>query len=136
MTSSASRVECVRGMDHSFGHNEQSRPEHFLPRDELLWMVTDIAAKGGNLLLNVGPRGVDAQIPGAQVTAPRLVGRMGRAAPRRDRRHPPVGHARHDDPRRVSGARYTARNGYLRVRTGRRRTGHPHRGARDTDDRS
>src|SRR4051812_12792635 len=59
--------ECVRGMDHSFGHNEQSRPEDFIPRDELLWMVTDITAKGGNLPLNVGPRGVDAQIPPAQL---------------------------------------------------------------------
>jgi len=60
--------ECVRGMDQSFGHNAWSRPEHFLPRDELLWMLTDIIAKGGNLLLNVGPRGVDAQIPDEQLT--------------------------------------------------------------------
>jgi alpha-L-fucosidase len=60
--------ECVRGMDQSFGHNAESRPEHFLPRDELLWMLTDITAKGGNLLLNVGPRGVDAQIPDEQLT--------------------------------------------------------------------
>ncbi len=59
--------ECVRGMDQSFGHNEQSRPEHFLAHDELLWMLTDIVAKGGNLLLNVGPSG-DAQIPEAQLT--------------------------------------------------------------------
>lgn len=59
--------ECVRGMDQSFGYNECSRPEHFLARDELLWMLTDIVAKGGNLLLNVGPRGVDAQIPDEQV---------------------------------------------------------------------
>jgi alpha-L-fucosidase len=58
--------ECVRGMDQSFGYNAQSRPEHFLSHDELLWMLTDIAAKGGNLLLNVGPRGVDAQIPDEQ----------------------------------------------------------------------
>ncbi len=60
--------ECVRGMDQSFGHNACSRPEHFLGRDELLWMFTDIVAKGGNLLLNVGPRGVDAQIPDEQLT--------------------------------------------------------------------
>jgi alpha-L-fucosidase len=60
--------ECVRGMDHSFGYNAQSRPEDFLTRDELLWMVADIVAKGGNLLLNVGPRGVDAQIPYEQLT--------------------------------------------------------------------
>jgi alpha-L-fucosidase len=60
--------ECVRGMDQSFGYNRNSRPEHFLAHDELLWMVTDITAKGGNLLLNVGPRGVDAQIPDEQLT--------------------------------------------------------------------
>jgi len=60
--------ECVRGMDQSFGYNACSRPEHFLGHDELLWMLTDIVAKGGNLLLNVGPRGVDAQIPDEQLT--------------------------------------------------------------------
>jgi alpha-L-fucosidase len=59
--------ECVRGMDQSFGYNAQSAPEDFLSRHELLWTVTDIAAKGGNLLLNVGPRGVDAQIPDEQL---------------------------------------------------------------------
>jgi alpha-L-fucosidase len=31
-------------------------------------MLTDIIAKGGNLLLNVGPRGIDAQIPDEQLT--------------------------------------------------------------------
>ncbi len=60
--------ECVRGMDHSFGHNACSRPEHFLGHGELLWMLTDITAKGGNLLLNIGPRGIDAQIPEEQLT--------------------------------------------------------------------
>jgi len=60
--------ECVRGIDSSFGYNAQSRLEHFLPHDELLWSFTDIVAKGGNLLLNVGPRGVDAQIPEEQRT--------------------------------------------------------------------
>jgi alpha-L-fucosidase len=60
--------ECVRGMDQSFGYNACSRPEHFIARDELLWMLADIVAKGGNLLLNVGPRGVDAQIPDEQLT--------------------------------------------------------------------
>jgi alpha-L-fucosidase len=59
--------ECVRGMDQSFGYNAESGPEDFLSRDELLWSVTDIAAKGGNLLLNVGPRGADAQIPDEQL---------------------------------------------------------------------
>lgn len=60
--------ESVRGMDRSFGYNRQSRPEHFVGRGELLWMLTDVVAKGGNLLLNVGPRGADAQIPAEQLT--------------------------------------------------------------------
>ena len=60
--------ETVRGMDASFGYNARSRPEHFLARDDLLWLLTDVIAKGGNLLLNVGPRGADAQIPDEQRT--------------------------------------------------------------------
>jgi len=59
--------ECVRGIDESFGHNEESSEEHFLTRRDLLWSVVDIASKGGNLLLNVGPRGKDATIADAQV---------------------------------------------------------------------
>jgi len=58
--------ECVRGMDHSFGYNRASRPEDFLSRRDLCWLLVDIAAKGGNLLLNVGPRGEDATIPAEQ----------------------------------------------------------------------
>ena len=58
--------ECVRGMDHSFGFNRASTPEDFITREDLLWSLADIVAKGGNLLLNVGPRGVDAQIPEPQ----------------------------------------------------------------------
>ena len=60
--------ECVRGMDQSFGFNRNSRPEHFLTRSELLAMQADIVAKGGNLLLNVGPRGEDASIPEVQAS--------------------------------------------------------------------
>ncbi len=59
--------ECVRGMDRSFGFNRESLPEHFLGRDELLGSLVDIASRGGNLLLNVGPRGEDATIPGEQL---------------------------------------------------------------------
>ncbi len=58
--------ECVRGMDHSFGYNAQSRPEDFITRDELLWSFADMVSKNGNLLINVGPRGVDASIPDEQ----------------------------------------------------------------------
>jgi alpha-L-fucosidase len=59
--------ECVRGMDLSFGYNAQSRPEHFIDPDDLVWSFVDIVAKGGNLLLNVGPRGADAVIPDEQL---------------------------------------------------------------------
>ena len=58
--------ECVRGMDHSFGYNAASRPDDFLTRPDLLWSFVDMVSKNGNLLLNVGPRGVDAQIPDEQ----------------------------------------------------------------------
>ncbi|MGD0082360.1 MAG: alpha-L-fucosidase [Acidimicrobiales bacterium] len=59
--------ECVRGIDRSFGHNRASSEEHFAPQHELLWSLIDIVAKGGNLLLNVGPRGEDATIAPAQL---------------------------------------------------------------------
>jgi alpha-L-fucosidase len=59
--------ECVRGMDKSFGYNACSQPDDFIAHDELLWLLVDAVAKGGNLLLNVGPRGVDAQLPVEQV---------------------------------------------------------------------
>jgi alpha-L-fucosidase len=58
--------ECVRGIDHSFGYNAASRPDDFLARPDLLWSFVDMVSKNGNLLLNVGPRGVDAQIPDEQ----------------------------------------------------------------------
>jgi alpha-L-fucosidase len=59
--------ECTRGMDHSFGYNRASGPEDFLAREDLLWSFADVVAKGGNLLLNVGPRGEDATIPDEQL---------------------------------------------------------------------
>ena len=58
--------ECVRGMDESFGHNASSRPEDFISRSDLLWLLSDIVAKNGNLLINVGPNGRNAEIPDEQ----------------------------------------------------------------------
>jgi alpha-L-fucosidase len=59
--------ECVRGMDKSFGYNRMSQPQDFLSREALVHSLADIASKNGNLLLNVGPRGEDAQIPEPQL---------------------------------------------------------------------
>jgi alpha-L-fucosidase len=67
--------ECVRGMDQSFGYNRNSRPEHFLSPSDLVEMLADIVSKGGNLLLNVGPRGEDASIPDVQAD---LLAHLGR----------------------------------------------------------
>jgi alpha-L-fucosidase len=66
--------ESVRGMDKSFGFNRASRPEDFLSREALLHSLVDIASKNGNLLLNVGPRGEDAQIPDEQLERLRWLG--------------------------------------------------------------
>jgi alpha-L-fucosidase len=59
--------ECVRGMDHSFGYNRTSSQEDFIGHDELRDSLAGIVAAGGNLLLNVGPRGEDATIPDEQL---------------------------------------------------------------------
>lgn len=66
--------EVVRGMDLSFGYNRASTPEQFLSERELLGTLSDVASKGGNLLLNVGPRGEDAAIPAPQLDRLRWLG--------------------------------------------------------------
>ena len=108
--------ECVRGIDRSFGHNEQSREELFLGRAELVWSLTDIVAKGGNLLLNVGPRGVDATIAEAQTRRLDWLADVHRLGRRRPVRHPALGAPGRRRPRRRRSARrsrqvrYTARD--------------------------
>jgi alpha-L-fucosidase len=58
--------EACRGIDRSFGYNRASTPAHHIGRDELLTLLRSVNAAGGNLLLNVGPRGDDATIPDDQ----------------------------------------------------------------------
>lgn len=72
-TARPEKWECVRGIDKSFGFNQLSRPEDHITRSELLESLADIAAKNGNLLLNVGPRG-DATIPEIQTERLRWLG--------------------------------------------------------------
>lgn len=59
--------EIVRGLDHGFGYNRTSQPSDFLSRDELSQLLVGAAATGGNLMVNVGPRGEDATIPDEQL---------------------------------------------------------------------
>ena len=73
-TCSARRGSACGAWTRASGTTRSRDPEHFLAHDELLWSFVDIVAKGGNLLLNVGPRGVDAQIPDEQTA---LLGALG-----------------------------------------------------------
>lgn len=59
--------EMCRGVDASFGYNAASTEESMVSRDELLSSMRRVRGAGGNYLLNVGPRGVDAAIPDEQL---------------------------------------------------------------------
>lgn len=60
--------EMTRGLDLSFGYNQLSKDEDFLSQKELLSSLTHTMKNGGNYLINIGPRGTDAQIPDVQLT--------------------------------------------------------------------
>jgi alpha-L-fucosidase len=66
-TVQAKKWEATRGMSHSFGFNRDDKEEDYQAADTLLADFIDGVAKGGNLLLNVGPRGDDATIPEPQL---------------------------------------------------------------------
>ena len=65
-TAGASKWEVCRGIGRSFGYNRMENESTFPTVDDNIWMLADIVARGGNLLLNVGPS-ADGQIPMAQV---------------------------------------------------------------------
>ena len=64
-TATEGKWEVCRGIGRSFGYNRMENESTMPTVDELVWMVADIVARGGNLLLNVGPT-ADGQIPLAQ----------------------------------------------------------------------
>lgn len=66
--------EATRGMSHSFGYNRLDTEESYAPAETLLADFIDGTSKGGNLLLNVGPRGEDAKIPDPQLDRLRYFG--------------------------------------------------------------
>ncbi len=66
--------EATRGMSYSFGFNRNDRDEDYAPAEQLLSDFIDGVAKNGNLLLNVGPRATDAQIPEEQLSRLRTFG--------------------------------------------------------------
>ncbi|MEN6543851.1 alpha-L-fucosidase [Parvibaculum sp.] len=60
--------EATRGMSYSFGFNRNDHEEDYASADTLLSDFIDGVSKGGNLLLNVGPRATDARIPAEQIS--------------------------------------------------------------------
>jgi alpha-L-fucosidase len=66
--------ELCRGIGHSFAHNRAERAEHHMTGREIVALLTEVVAKGGNLLLNVGPA-ADGSIPELQARPLREAGR-------------------------------------------------------------
>lgn len=66
--------EATRGMSHSFGFNRNDTEEDYSPAETLLSDFIDGVSKGGNLLLNVGPRATDAGIPDEQLSRLKVFG--------------------------------------------------------------
>ena len=59
------KFEVCRGIGSSFGYNEQEDDETYLSSTELIRLLINVVADGGNLLLNVGPMAT-GEIPWAQ----------------------------------------------------------------------
>ncbi|MBS0275328.1 MAG: alpha-L-fucosidase, partial [Proteobacteria bacterium] len=59
--------EATRGMSHSFGFNRADTDSDYESVETLVHSFIGTVAKNGNLLLNIGPRGEDAQIPAPQI---------------------------------------------------------------------
>lgn len=70
----AKKWEMTRGIGNSFGYNRTECDEDHADSEALLADFVDAVAKNGNLLLNVGPRGQDAQIPEEQASRLREFG--------------------------------------------------------------
>ncbi len=65
--------ELCRGIAYSFCHNRAERAEHHMTGREIVALLTEVVAKGGNLLLNVGPA-ADGTIPELQAAPLRDAG--------------------------------------------------------------
>ncbi len=57
--------ESTRGMGSSFGYNRVETADDYLSVDDLVRLIVDVTARGGNLLLNVGPTG-EGRVPWVQ----------------------------------------------------------------------
>jgi alpha-L-fucosidase len=57
--------ENTRGIGFSFGYNQVEGPEHLLDPADAVRLLVDVVSRGGNLLLNVGPK-ADGSLPQEQ----------------------------------------------------------------------
>jgi alpha-L-fucosidase len=57
--------EHCRGIGYSFGYNQLEGPDEYLTPREAVRLLVDVVSRGGNLLLNVGPK-ADGTLPGLQ----------------------------------------------------------------------
>jgi alpha-L-fucosidase len=60
--------EACRGVGLAFGHNQNEVPDDFMTAFEFRAMRDDVLARGGNMLINIGPR-ADGSIPEIQARA-------------------------------------------------------------------
>lgn len=67
--------ESTAGIGGSFGYNRTEQDSDYATVEDLIFSLVDSVSKNGNLLLNVGPRGVDAAIPEEQLARLAGVGR-------------------------------------------------------------
>ncbi len=65
--------ELTRGLARSFGYNRAERAEHHLTGFEVVALYTEVVAKGGHLLINVGPA-ADGTVPEMQAAPLRDAG--------------------------------------------------------------
>ncbi len=70
--------ELCRPLGSSFCHNRAERLEHHMSGFDIVALLTEVIAKGGHLLLNVGPA-ADGTIPGLQQAPLEAAGRWVRA---------------------------------------------------------
>ncbi len=65
--------ELCRGISHSFCFNQAEEDDDHLTPAEIVDLLTEVVAKGGNFLLNIGPR-ADGTVPEPQVHTLRTAG--------------------------------------------------------------
>lgn len=65
--------EVCRGVGYSFGWNRAERVDDHMTPSQLIDLLTETVAKGGNLLINIGPR-ADGSIPTEQAEVLRAAG--------------------------------------------------------------